>query len=156
MTAATTAPRRRVQPRAEAVAAVAASTGSRFDRGRAAVAVAVVFVGLVVAAFGLATFHSMLAEGQFELDHLNAEIADRQREVLELRSEVAELRSPAYIRSFAHDYLGMVEAEDTLFLPTDPSVVESVVEAGARGGSSDPPEGDLGQWQEIKPQLQTR
>jgi cell division protein FtsL len=74
------------------------------------------------ALFAVAVCHALLIEGQAEVDQLDRDVAAQQARYEELRLEVAELKSPSRIRTAAIEELGMVPAEETVFLTAEEPV----------------------------------
>ncbi|HEX6417520.1 MAG TPA: septum formation initiator family protein [Acidimicrobiales bacterium] len=72
-----------------------------------------------VALFLVAVCHALLIESQATLDELDAEVATEQARYEELRQEVAALESPERIKTDAVERLGMVPAEDIVWLTPD-------------------------------------
>ncbi|MFV1989907.1 MAG: hypothetical protein ACC652_04115 [Acidimicrobiales bacterium] len=96
----------------------------RRRRGFATAAVLATFA-LVGAFFGLAAFHSVLVQGQYEVTLINEKTEVREVELLQLQLDVAVLRSPDRIRSEAVLNLGLVEAGRTTYLaPSNEAVAE--------------------------------
>lgn len=62
------------------------------------------------------SLHVKLAESQFQLDRLNAQVSTEQQRYETLRLHVAELSSPDRIVSTAKEKLGMVQPGQTTFL----------------------------------------
>jgi len=106
------------------------------------VLVALLIVGVVVTAV---LFHVALAQGQLQLDRLDASITSAQREYEHRRLETSRLASPQRI----------IEQAQTqgLVIPDQPAVyVEVEGVSGAAGQPADPPT-TIGDWQDVKPSL---
>jgi hypothetical protein len=74
-------------------------------------------VGLVFASLlGMAVFHSMLVQGQLDLDRTQDQIEQEQMRQRQLREQVAALGAPDRIIAEA-TALGMVQPEQHAYLP---------------------------------------
>ncbi len=110
-----TAPEQRSQPEA---------APRRRMRGFGTAAVLAAFA-LVGAFFGLAAFHSVLVQGQYQVTQIDEKTEVREAELLQLQLDVVVLRSPDRIRSEAVLNLGLVEAGQTTYLaPSNDAVAE--------------------------------
>jgi len=120
-----------------------------------------VSVGVSVA-FALVYLHVVLAQRQFKLDDLTAQVQKQQVAYQKLRLQVAQLDSPQHVIATAEGQLGMVQPASVSYLTPSPGVLGGF---GAVGGSepgltqSDPssastpaPAGDA-DWPRIKSQL---
>lgn len=65
----------------------------------------------------LAGFHSVLVDGQFEVDRLQTRLDDGRERGQVLRMEVARLESPSRILYVAQGRLGMVPPPQRVYLP---------------------------------------
>ena len=86
---------------------------------RAVIGPLVVFsvVTVFLAALLLAGFHSVLVDGQFEVDRLQSRLDDGREQAQVLRMEVARLESPRRILHVAQGRLGMVPPPERVYLP---------------------------------------
>ncbi|MEE3251521.1 MAG: hypothetical protein VX268_04635 [Actinomycetota bacterium] len=86
---------------------------------RAVVGPLAVFIVVTVflAALLLAGFHSVLVDGQFEVDRLQSRLDDGREQAQVLRMEVARLESPSRILHVAQGRLGMVPPPERVYLP---------------------------------------
>jgi|TARA_B110000263_G_scaffold223288_1_gene212916 cell division protein FtsL len=86
---------------------------------RAVIGPLVVFsvVTVFLAALLLAGFHSVLVDGQFEVDRLQSRLDDGREQAQVLRMEVARLESPSRILHVAQGRLGMVPPPERVYLP---------------------------------------
>ena len=86
---------------------------------RAVIGPLVVFsvVTVFLAALLLAGFHSVLVDGQFEVDRLQSRLDDGREQAQVLRMEVARLESPTRILHVAQGRLGMVPPPERVYLP---------------------------------------
>ena len=82
-------------------------------------------IAVFLASLLLAGFHSVLVDGQFEVDRLQRRLDTAQEQAQVLRVEVARLESPDRILEVAQGRLGMVPPPERLylatFLPGDPA-----------------------------------
>jgi hypothetical protein len=116
----------------------------------------VLTAALFATLLALAVSHTVLVEGQVQLDRLDARLVAEQARYQELRTEVAALESPPRIVHAAQQQ-GMVTPEDLVYLQPpapDPSTV------GPTTGDDDEPAADptVGAgpdraWSEVKPLL---
>lgn len=115
--------------------------------------------GVVIAvAFGLVYLHVVMAQRQFRLDDLNAQVSKQQAQYQSLRLQVAQLSSPQQIISTAEGKLGMRQPKSVVYL----SPKSGSASAGASGLGTDPapgsrrvipaPQGDAN-WPTIKADL---
>jgi hypothetical protein len=74
-------------------------------------------VTVFLAALPLAGFHSVLVDGQFEVDRLQSRLDDGREQAQVLRMEVARLESPSRILHVAQGRLGMVPPPERVYLP---------------------------------------
>jgi hypothetical protein len=116
----------------------------------------VLTVSLFGALFGVAVSHAMLIESQMDLEQLDERAAAEQARYERLRRDVAELESPDRIVREAQDRLGMVPAEDVVFLTPDQPAAD-----GGEGGSTSGSEGDedgsdspATSWADVKPYME--
>jgi cell division protein FtsL len=123
---------------------------------------------LMAVAFGLVYLHVVLAQRQFAVDHLNAQLQQEQTNYEQLRLQVAELGSPQHIISTAEGQLGMVQPAHVTYISPSVTVANNVAtpaqsgtsgsgkagSTGAAGSStaSQAPAGDA-DWPLIKSQL---
>jgi cell division protein FtsL len=116
---------------------------------------------IVAIAFSLVYLHVVLAQRQFKLDGLNAQVQQEQASYQKLRLQVAELNSPQHIVSTAEGQLGMVQPAKVTEL--DPSAASgasasatwsapSLTETDPSSPSTQAPAGDA-DWPLIKSQL---
>ena len=75
---------------------------------------------------GLAVFHSMLAEGQYRLSRLEAEIAVERDRLIDLRYELQTLHGPAEIELMGVGALGLVGATDPIDVRIEPRHIAPV------------------------------
>ncbi|CAN5852970.1 hypothetical protein BH24ACT3_BH24ACT3_04920 [soil metagenome] len=110
-----------------------------------------VVVMLFAALFGLAIFHTVLAQGQVRLDHLDQRVDQAQASYERNRLEVAQLESPERIVEAARS-AGMVPASDITYLSPEPDRV-----IGGGGLDRPPPavEEAADDWSAVKPYLGT-
>ena len=123
--------------------------------------IAAISAGAVIA-LALVYFHVILAQRQFAIDHLGAQVQAAQTTYQSQRLEVAQLGSPQHIISMAEGPLGMVQPSKVTYLsPTSRQPVVSgqgaVQGLGQTRGSgtlspSHAPAGDA-DWPQIKSQL---
>ena len=115
---------------------------ARTRGSRAGVLAALLVVGVLVTAV---LFHVALAQGQLQLDRLDASIASAQREYEHRRLETSRLASPQRVIEQA--------LTQGLQIPDQPAIYLEV--PGAKGPAvkaADPPT-TLGDWQDVKPSL---
>ena len=117
--------------------------------GAAAILVLVLVANLLV--------HVAATQGQFELDRLEHQAADRQDRYAQLRLQVAQLEAPQRIVEQAHR-LGMVEPPKVTYLTPTEATTSGAAPTGpaAAKGGSDPspgPEQAAGDWQQVKARL---
>lgn len=129
------------------------SPAARRRRARALCAL-VAFV-LVASLFGVAAFHTVLVADQGEIDALNERVAEQQARYERLRLRVAELESPARIVGEATERLGMVPANDVVFLTPPPEITEEVLgdDRSAAGATGRDESAVAGDWPSVKPYL---
>ncbi len=102
------------------------SAAQRRRRARA-VLMATIAAGTFIA-FALVYLHVVLAQRQFRIDHLNAEVSKAQTSYQNLRLKVAQLGSPQQIISTAEGRLGMVQPTKVLYLtPSAPAPTGSTI-----------------------------
>lgn len=112
-------------------------------RRRAARFLGVLCALIVLAMLGAASFQTLLAQRQLELDRLDRAIVDAREQYEVLRQERAELRSPQRLAGIA-TAAGMIPTKQSSFVPLSPELVavvqESVGQLGVSGSgsSSDP------------------
>jgi cell division protein FtsL len=116
--------------------------------------VGAIAIALAVA-FALVYLHVILAQRQFRLDKLDAEVQQQQITYQKLRLTVAELGSPQHIVSTAEGKLGMLPAGRVSYLSPATTIpgASPVSPLGSPGGSSgQAPAGDA-DWPRVKSQL---
>jgi hypothetical protein len=111
----------------------------------------VLTVSLFGALFGVAVSHAMLIESQMDLEQLDERAASEQSRYEEARLDVAELESPDRIVEEAQDRLGMVPADDVVWLTPDEPAPGS---GGGDGGDEDSPDTPGTSWTDVKPYLE--
>ncbi|HEY8525898.1 MAG TPA: septum formation initiator family protein [Acidimicrobiales bacterium] len=114
----------------------------------------VLTVSLFGALFGVAVSHAILIEGQMELEQLDERAAEEQARYERLRRDVAELESPDRIVREAREELGMVPAEEVVWLTPDQPAPDAGGGADGAGDAGDEaPETPATSWADIKPYL---
>jgi hypothetical protein len=110
----------------------------------------------VVVAFGLVYLHVVMAQRQFELDRLTAQVTKEQTAYQQQRLQVAQLESPQHIISTAEGILGLVQPNSVTYLSPSTTTPASPRASGGSTGSakqgSQAPAGDA-DWPRIKSQL---
>lgn len=102
------------------------------DLGRRVVgATTVLGVAGLVVLLGLALFHNVLAQGQFKLAGLEAEVAAEQELLIDTRFRLEELRSPSEIERVAQDILGLQVPVEPVDVVVSRNVIEQVASAVA-------------------------
>lgn len=121
-------------------------------------------VGSVVIAFSLVYLHVVMAQRQFRLDNLSAQVATQQATYSNLRLQVAQLESPQQIIATAEGKLGMRQPSTVIYLaPSAPLPAGgSAASDGSAGPNTGPgakgagtvtaPAGNA-DWPQIKSQL---
>ena len=113
------APRLRVAPRAR-----------RLRLRRRLTAVTLIVVGVSVASlFAVATFQTVLVQGQARLDRLGRDIAAEQARYARLRAVAAGLEAPDRIVAVAQQRLGMVPPATVAYVMPTPQEVAEVAAA---------------------------
>ena len=77
----------------------------------------VLFIGaliVVIALFGLAAFHNVMAGAQYKLEGLERELDLEQARLIDLEFQVEKLNSPATVELLARGVLGMVDPSETV------------------------------------------
>jgi cell division protein FtsL len=125
-------------------------------RRRARILLATAASVAVVVAFGLVYLHVVLAQRQFALDKLNAQVQTAQANYQRLRLQVAELGSPQHVISNAEGRLGMSQPTAVTYVtPTTQVPGTSVAPSTSQrstSGVTQAPAGDA-DWPSIKSQL---
>lgn len=85
----------------------------------------VLLVVAVMGVVGVVSLSALAAEAAFEARQLQSEVDELTLRYDELTAEVAGLEAPARIRSVAEEELGMVPAEEPLFLVAQRDVDEA-------------------------------
>ena len=112
-------------------------------RRRAARFLGVLCALIVLAMLGAASFQTLLAQRQLELDRLDQEIVDAREQYEVLRQERAELRSPQRLAGIA-TAAGMIPTKQSSFVSLSPELMAVVQESvgplgvAGTGTSSDP------------------
>jgi hypothetical protein len=125
----------------------------------------VLTVSLFGALFGVAVSHAMLIESQMDLDQLDERASTEQARYERLRLDVAQLESPDRIVREAQDRLGMVPADDVVWLTPDQPAPSGEGDgegegggdsgrAGHTGEDGDAPDTPATSWADIKPYLE--
>lgn len=126
----------------------AARSGHRHRARRiAAGAIGLLALGLLSAL----ACHVALAQGQFRLERLRAQVAEEQATYDRLRLEVAELESPERIVAAARERLGMTSPRSVTYLAPSAALSDGWPLAGGahRSGASPAP----ARWSAVKPHL---
>jgi cell division protein FtsL len=105
----------------------------------------------VVVVFGLVYLHVVLAQRQFALDHMTAQVQQEQARYQSLRLEVAQIGSPQNIIATAEGQLGMVQPASVTYL-TPAHEIGAPASTSASKGTGTAPAGDAN-WPQIKSQL---
>jgi cell division protein FtsL len=140
------------------VEAPALTPAQRRRRARAVLIISATLATLV--ALGLVYMHVVLAQRQFRLDQLNAEVQKDQATYENLRLQVAELASPQHIISTAEGKLGMIQPAQVTYLSPITTVAGSASQvvptaaarAAAKASSAPAALGNAG-WPLVKAQL---
>jgi cell division protein FtsL len=107
-------------------------------------------------AFGLVYLHVVLAQRQFALDRLTAQVQAESTTYQDLRLQVAQLRSPAHIISTAEGRLGMIQPASVTYLTPTTTITgarsAAIGSSATSGSSAQAPAGDA-DWPQIKSQL---
>jgi cell division protein FtsL len=119
----------------------------------------VLTVSLFGALFGVAVSHAMLIESQMDLEQLDERASAEQARYERLRLDVAELESPDRIVREAQDRLGMVPADDVVWLtPDQPAPADEgdggTGDTGTTTDDGEAPETPATSWADIKPYLE--
>jgi cell division protein FtsL len=114
----------------------------------------VLTVSLFGALFGVAVSHAMLIESQMDLEQLDEQAAAEQARYERLRLDVAQLESPDRIVRDAQDRLGMVPADDVVWLTPDQPAPDDTSGEGDDGRDGDAPDTPATSWADIKPYLE--
>jgi cell division protein FtsL len=109
-----------------------------------------------IVAFGLVYLHVVLAQRQFALDRINAQVQTAQANYQQLRLKVAELGSPQHIITNAEGPLGMHQPTAVTYVTPTTRVAGSGATASTSTGApptvTQAPAGDA-DWPSIKSQL---
>jgi cell division protein FtsL len=119
------------------------------------------FGGIAAAAaiaLALVYLHVVLAQRQFQLDDLNAQVQKDSATYQQLRLQVAELGAPDHIISMAEGQLGMVQPSKVVYLTEPPGTPGEGVAAGglsSAGSDASPARAPAGyaDWPVVKSQL---
>lgn len=114
----------------------------------------VLTVSLFGALFGVAVSHAMLIESQMDLEQLDERAAAEQARYERLQLDVAELESPDRIVEEAQDRLGMVPADDIVWLTPDQPAPGSGAGGEGAGADEDSPDSPGTSWADVKPYLE--
>jgi cell division protein FtsL len=117
----------------------------------------VLTVSLFGALFGVAVSHAMLIESQMDLEQLDERASSEQARYERLRLDVAQLESPDRIAREAQDRLGMVPADDVVWLTPDQPAPADDGDGDGRTGDGedgDAPDTPATSWADIKPYLE--
>lgn len=116
----------------------------------------VLTVSLFGALFGVAVSHAMLIESQMDLEQLDERASSEQARYERLRLDVAQLESPDRIIREAQDRLGMVPADDVVWLtPDQPAPAdEGQGEGDGTGEDGETRDTPATSWADIKPYLE--
>jgi cell division protein FtsL len=117
-------------------------------------------IGAVVIAFSLVYLHVVMAQRQFRLDKLAAQVTQDQATYSRLRLQVAQLESPQQIIATAEGRLGMRQPANVTYLSPSTPLPAGGAATGPAGGSTGAatngtvaaPTGDA-DWPLIKSQL---
>lgn len=125
------------QPRPRHLKVVEPGTLSPRQRRRRARAA---LVGAIAAgsfiAFALVYLHVVLAQRQFHIDRINADVSKAQTSYQNLRLQVAQLGSPQQIISTAEGRLGMVQPQKVVYLTPPAGASSSSAQQGGQTGQS--------------------
>lgn len=113
----------------------------------------------VVVAFSLVYLHVVMAQRQFRLDSLSAQVAKQQATYSQLRLQVAQFESPQQIIATAEGSLGMRQPSNVTYLSPSTPLPAGGTATGSAGpnppaakGTITAPAGDA-DWPQIKSQL---
>lgn len=139
--AAAPAPRREPRPAEESrprhLRVVEPRASSARQRRRRARAFLLAGIGAVsVIAFALVYLHVVLAQRQFRIDRINAQVTKAETSYQNLRLHVAELGSPQQIVSTAEGRLGMIQPQKVMYLTPQSVAANSGTRTGQTSQSS--------------------
>lgn len=149
----TRAPDQRKRPagRLEVVDNRRAATGVDRVRRRRLLACSVAALA-AACVLGLVISHVALAQGQFELEKLQAKAADEQARYERLRLQVAQLESPSRVVAAAQERLGMVAPPGVTYLsPSGPASGQPATSPVGKESESATED-----WSSVKRQLARR
>ena len=107
---------------------------------------------VIVALFGLAAFHNLMATAQYDLEHVERELELEQARLVNLEFQIESLNSPGSIEQLARGALGMIDPDRAVDLAVQPTLLAEVQ------GAAGPPAAaqNLGaDWATVKPFLGT-
>jgi len=74
---------------------------------------------------GLALFHSALAEGQYRLSQVEADVESERQHIIDLQYELEALNAPSEVLLMAEGVLGLVSASEPIDLNVDPVHIDA-------------------------------
>lgn len=74
---------------------------------------------------GLALFHSALAEGQYRLSQVEADVESERQHIIDLQYELEALNAPSEVLLMAEGVLGLVSASEPIDLNVDPLHIDA-------------------------------
>lgn len=110
----------------------------------------VAMMSVLIALFGVVTFHVMLSQGQFKLERMQARADEQQVRYEKLRLQVAEMESPSHVTQQA-SRLGLVPAKKVTPVTPHANDIPAQGIDGSFGGISSTT--DASRWNEVKPHL---
>lgn len=120
------------------------------SRRRRSPALMVVAATVIVALFGLAAFHNLMAGAQYDLERLERELDLEQARLVDLEFQIEQHNAPGSIELLARGALGMIDSPDAVDLVVQSDLLAEVQTVA--GGQST--EADLAaDWSTVKPLL---
>jgi len=98
---------------------------------RTSPALLVVAGAVVVALFGLAAFHNLMASAQYDLEKVELELELEQARLVDLGYQIEQLNSPRKVEKLARGALGMIDPLAPVDLDVDSALLAEVNTAKA-------------------------
>jgi len=80
----------------------------------------------IVALFGLAAFHNLMASAQYDLEKVELELDLEQARLVDLGFQIQQLNSPRKVEQLARGALGMIDPVDPVDLDVEAALLAEV------------------------------
>jgi hypothetical protein len=105
---------------------------------------------VIVALFGLAAFHNLMASAQYDLERVERELELEQARLVDLDFQIQKRNAPGEVEKLARGVLGMIDPSDAVDLNVTPALLAEVQTAST---NIDRQLANSTDWATLKPLL---